>query len=245
MGRMNMMRTLVLALSTWGIALLGACGAMTNDVDRVLDEKLFVGPASYQYSLALSRLRLAIESDKSVDDVGVLKRRIFQKVVGLPVSTNMVAPASHLRAKEDMISDLSRWVCGALKEEDALSFLAMCAHVEVVGTNDLSAAYALAVEKDRALGWDEKRGGYSGHLPPNFRVWREEMKGRLKWNSAVTGFRKRMTDVAVQILDDIWKDEEEGNRKKKIRRAVESSGLTMPGDAGVVSDDDFTVSLEN
>ncbi|MDD6029283.1 MAG: hypothetical protein PUE68_00490, partial [Kiritimatiellae bacterium] len=106
-------------------------------------------------------------------------------------------------------------------------------------------AYALAVEKDRALGWDEKRGGYSGHLPPNFRVWREEMKGRLKWNSAVTGFRKRMTDVAVQILDDIWKDEEEGNRKKKIRRAVESSGLTMPGDSGGVSDDDFTVSLEN
>ena len=245
MDRMNMMRTLVLALSTWGIALFGVCGAMTNDVDGVLDEKLFVGPASYKYSLALSRLRLAIESDKSVDDVGVLKRRIFQKVVGLPVSTNMVAPASHLRAKEDMISDLSRWVCGALKEEDALSFLAMCAHVEVVGTNDLSAAYALAVEKDRALGWDEKRGGYSGHLPPNFRVWREEMKGRLKWNSAVTGFRKRMTDVAVQILDDIWKDEEEGNRKKKIRRAVESSGLTMPGDAGVVSDDDFTVSLEN
>ena len=103
MGRMNMMRTLVLALSTWGIALFGACGAMTNDVDRVLDEKLFVGPASYKYSLALSRLRLAIESDKSVDDVGALKRRIFQKVVGLPVSTNMVAPASHLRAKEDMI----------------------------------------------------------------------------------------------------------------------------------------------
>ena len=140
MGRMNMMRTLVLALSTWGIALLGACGAMTNDIDRVLDEKLFVGPATYQYSLTLSRLRLAIDSDESVDDVGALKRRIFQKVVGLPVSTNMVAPASHLRAKEDMISDLSRWVCGALKEEDALSFLAMCAHVEVVGTNDLSAA---------------------------------------------------------------------------------------------------------
>ena len=54
-----------------------------------------------------------------------------------------------------------------------------------------------------------------------------------------------MPDVAVNILDDIWTDEEEGKRKKKIRRAVESSGLTMPGDAGVVSDDDFTVSLEN
>ena len=246
MGRMKVVGMVLVILSFGVTSYIRGEGVTTSDVDAILDVGQFEGPGWGLYSRALSKIRNSIDDLTSTNEVKDLKRHVFMRVLGLPVGTNMVMAASHLKAKTEMLHRTSEWAGGALENRDVQALLAEVSRVEGVGTNDLSIAYAEAEKKDRALGWgDSRRAGYSGQLPPNFRAWRTEARRRNEWNREVVASRGELIQVAVLLLEGMLKDLEEGERKKSIKQTLESHGLTMPGDAGVVSDDDFTVSLEN
>lgn len=224
----------------FAFAVLGLHGASitTNDVDQVLDHSKFAGWGWNEYRLALYRTFNRIDLDSGTNDMNIVKRHVFNNVLGLVVSTNTPGAASHLLAKADMIARAVDRLGSVLEEQNIRGILISAAGVDFVATNDLVVAYATAMEKDRALGWNDRnsRTGCSWNRPPNFTAWRNEKKRREEWNEAVAVYRQRMLEMVIRLLEIKWKNLEEGERKRAIKSLVESCGFTMPGES---ADDDI------
>lgn len=229
MERIRIVGLSLLVLSCWTQHLHGET-ITTNDIDVALNERLFVGPGSYDYHRALSKVNRDIQ-ESGTNETGYLKRHLFCHLLGFSVSTNMFRADVHLREKAEWVNRVAEWTGDALGERDVLAMLASATGVCEVATNDLAAARIAAREKDRALGWSE---GSAGHpwspARANQRAWAKERDRRNAWNAAVEKYRQQMIMTCMRRLDVLWKDVAEAERRRNIRNAVESFGLTMPED---------------
>ena len=210
---------------------LGMRCSTTNDIDAVLDEHVFGGPDWGRYFITLSRTCNSIDLESRTNNVDMLKLHVFHKILNLSVTTNMFRADGHLLGKARRIDQNADWVGDVLGERDVLAMLASATGVCEVATNDLAAARIAAKEKDRVLGWSE---GSAGHpwspARANQRAWAKERDRRNAWNAAVEKYRQQMIMTCMRRLDVLWKDVAEAERRRNIRNAVESFGLTMPED---------------
>ena len=206
----------------------------TNDIDEVLDERLFTNPGWAEYSHVLTRLANTIDLEAKTNDVSALRRYVFHKVLDLKVTTNMIRSVEHLSGKAKLVTNVADewWPDIALTEGDILGMLVSATNVYSVTTNDLEALRLAAMEKDRPLGWY----GCSWNRPPHIRAWVNERNWRKRWNNAVEKYRCQMVALSIKRLNILWKDMAEPERKRRIKQVVESFGLEMP-------EDDFSVTV--
>ena len=117
MVRMKVVGMVLVILSFGVTSYIRGQGVTMSDVDAILDVGQFEGPGWGLYSRALSRIRNSIDDLTSTNEVKDLKRHVFMRVLGLPVGTNMVMAASHLKAKTEMLHRTSEWAGGALEND--------------------------------------------------------------------------------------------------------------------------------
>lgn len=223
------------------IFLLFACHAQpyldrrcctTNDIDEILDVRLFNMPSN-KYYRTLIKTYNSLSLESRTNDVSALRRHVFHKVLELPVSTNMARAVEHLQVKTDWIVWMADelWTNGVLGEKDAYDMLASAAGVCSWATNDLAAAWAVAAERDRANGWIPGATRVLGSPAcANLRAWQNECRRREYWNRRAEEYRSKMVASSIRGLTILWKDMDENERKRKIKRTVESYGLEMPED---------------